>query len=81
MRALRAVPADRWIRLEGNAESKTLFELARQGLLVTDGADEVLVEFPVGAHELELLEPLRGRRRPAGVATSHTRGKLGILIT
>jgi putative peptide maturation dehydrogenase len=45
VRALRAVPADRWIRLEGNADSSMLLELARQGLVVTDGADEVLVEF------------------------------------
>ena len=45
VRALRTVPADRWIRLDGNADSTTLLELARHGLVVTDGDDEVLAEF------------------------------------
>jgi putative peptide maturation dehydrogenase len=45
LRVLRAVPADRWIGLEGNADSATVLELAREGLVVTDGADEALVEF------------------------------------
>jgi putative peptide maturation dehydrogenase len=45
VRVLREIPAERWIPLERNADATTLLGLAREGLVVTDGADEVLVEF------------------------------------
>jgi putative peptide maturation dehydrogenase len=41
---LLALPADRWTGLEASGNPAAVLELARHGLVVTDGADETLAE-------------------------------------
>jgi putative peptide maturation dehydrogenase len=41
---LLALPADRWVALEAAGDAAAVLELARHGLVVTDGGDDELVE-------------------------------------
>ena len=45
LRVLRSLPADRWTPLDGHADAASLLDLATEGLVVTDGGGEPLVEF------------------------------------